>query len=423
MGNTRSGSQTSSKDILEDSSWLRKVLNQYQKSHHLGVVSSFNEINIEKINGSDERRGFEAHRVSISFKNGSNKPRVANWIIKIIAKGDPEALIHSSLMTDIYKYLSCRSNLRVRYLLNVPEMILCEEIAQCKKALVLEDLTKTKSCRSIQDSEVACGLDLTEFKLFLGTLAQFHAVGFAWSTSFGDDSLLDSHPYLHRSSSMEDLSSLFDAYEGILKYAEEKQLFQDMARRKELFSLLRERSEELLNCDVLKDLSSPICGLCLGCPVPSEVLFRYEPSEGPPICAAVNSCHRIHYGNVIRELATSFFTLPVPLVREYYLTFMLQNYIQAFTLTSELLEVNTRKEINYSFEGFLLEFYEFVPHGMLRAIVMHMRRVSPLELRGLLSEGILSGNGESVPGSYFVPLSMERIHFLVALLNPLRKCA
>ncbi|CAB4054950.1 unnamed protein product [Lepeophtheirus salmonis] len=408
--------------LLEDSSWLRKIVTQYQKRQNCGVTS-FNGFTIEKIQGGSFHSclPIQIHRVCICFKNGNNKLKKANWIIKTSQEDDLslEVNIYTQLLTDVYKYLNCRSNVRVRYLLNIPEMILHESSrnsssswVDTKIALVLEDLTKTKSCMRIKAIEVI-------------------AVGFAWGTSFGDDSLLESHPYLHRPQRIcsEDINLIFDKYVEILNYAE-----------------LRRNSSDILNCDVSKDMSSPCCGLCLGAPVPSDVLFRYDnslnlldeenndtpnsPTSTVPICAAVNTCRRIHFGDVIREIATCFFTLPSPIVRAHYLTLMLQNYCQAFTLTSELLEVNTRKRINYSFQDFLGDFYKFVPHGILRAILMHMKRTRCSDIELLKSSSTETkdvddsycDDEESGPvESYHIPLSNSRIRFLVALLDPIKK--
>ena len=42
------------------------------------------------------------------------------------------------------------------------------------------------------------GMDLTHLNLVMSTLAQFHAVSFAWKQSLGDDSILDMYPFLSK---------------------------------------------------------------------------------------------------------------------------------------------------------------------------------------------------------------------------------
>ena len=41
-------------------------------------------------------------------------------------------------------------------------------------------------------------MDLTHLNLVMSTLAQFHAVSFAWKLSLGDDSILDMYPFLSK---------------------------------------------------------------------------------------------------------------------------------------------------------------------------------------------------------------------------------
>ena len=41
-------------------------------------------------------------------------------------------------------------------------------------------------------------MDLTHLNLVMSTLAQFHAVSFAWKQSLGDDSILDMYPFLSK---------------------------------------------------------------------------------------------------------------------------------------------------------------------------------------------------------------------------------
>lgn len=98
-------------------------------------------------------------------------------------------------------------------------------------------------------------------------------------------------------------------------------------------------------------------GVCVGDVLPSEVMFQYEASftslfdickngfdekkwsecndgdgdvdmdrdhKRTPVCAAVATCHRVHFGHILRELATMFFIMPEPLIREKYLILMLQ---------------------------------------------------------------------------------------------------
>ena len=63
-------------------------------------------------------------------------------------------------------------------------------------ALIVEDVTKTKHCSPIEFPQMLRGLSVGSFRVFLGTLAQLHAVGLAWNGAKSD--YLDSFPFLHR---------------------------------------------------------------------------------------------------------------------------------------------------------------------------------------------------------------------------------
>jgi len=101
-------------------------------------------------------------------------------------------------------------------------------------------------------------------------------------------------------------------------------------------------------------------GVCIGDVLPSEIMFQYEASfaslfdlcrdgydakkcqdcvdsddeddflntdvdaKRTAVCAAVATCHRVHFGHILRELATLFYIMPEPIVRQQYLILMLQ---------------------------------------------------------------------------------------------------
>lgn len=100
-------------------------------------------------------------------------------------------------------------------------------------------------------------------------------------------------------------------------------------------------------------------GICVGDVLPSEVMFQYEASfaslfdlsrtgsdttkcadsdedddddfvnvdgdvKRTAVCAAVATCHRVYFGHILREVATMFFIMPEPIVRQKYLILMLQ---------------------------------------------------------------------------------------------------
>ncbi|WP_233530833.1 hypothetical protein, partial [Gelidibacter salicanalis] len=70
---------------------------------------------------------------------------------------------------------------------------------------------------------------------------------------------------------------------------------------------------------------------------PVSATVSYD--ENGPICAAVNTCHRVYFGNIARELATLVFLTANANVRRDYLVFMLQSYAFVLTSTLDLLDV------------------------------------------------------------------------------------
>ena len=82
-------------------------------------------------------------------------------------------------------------------------------------------MTETKRCNPLKTSQLISGLKLGQFKVLLGTLAQFHAVGIAWTLGSKDDSLLDLFPFLHKNADAEDAEKRrqhLNNYERLLEH-------------------------------------------------------------------------------------------------------------------------------------------------------------------------------------------------------------
>ena len=119
------------------------------------------------------------------------------------------------------------------------------------------------------------GLTLGQFKVLLGTLAQFHAVGIAWSLGTKDDSMLDLFPFLHRKLSHAEKKNRklhLEMYGRLLEA-----VYRDPRHRKRvLYKELMERSSDLLDYCVTNDMCDMFGGLCVGSALASEVMFQYE---------------------------------------------------------------------------------------------------------------------------------------------------
>ena len=104
--------------------------------------------------------------------------------------------------------------------------------------------------------------------------------------------------------------------------------FDPKSRQRKLFKQLVEAFKDDLFRDTLKqDMCDPLGGLCLGTPTPHEIMYQYETNffdlcgvgganiiwhsvneedkmnesdDDVPICAAVTTVHRVHYGHLLK---------------------------------------------------------------------------------------------------------------------------
>jgi hypothetical protein len=481
---------------MDGSAWLRTVVQHHQKRHRQGV-SGFDSFTIEPFH--TDRHGSEHFRVTISFRNSKGRAVQVYWIVKAsqtVENGDDNGVIvsnatrqstttetiassanilvlnheirvYTELLSEIIKYLTTKKNQRARYLLNVPDLIFHDRVQRAGKVtrchLVTEDVSETKRCTPLKLGRIIRGLSLGQFKVLLGTLAQFHAVGIAWSLGTKDDSMLDLFPFLHKTASPEEVKKRnghLEMYSRLLELH-----FEPESRQRRLFKELYSRSNELLNADTLKkDMCDVFGGLCLGPAMANEVMFQYETdffdlcgvgganniiwhsiSEEDngakkdednaeddddvisPICAAVTTCHRVHFGHILRELATYFFTLPEALVRERYIVFMLQSYCHVLTMTLEMLDVDWQRHFgDLNFNKLTVAFYEHVPQAILQAVIAHMEVTDPDQLEALLSNKkppVIDSLAAKAPQKHqnYIPLTPKRVHFLLSLLDLVHK--
>ncbi len=251
-------------------------------------------------------------------------------------------------------------------------------VANCRCHLVIEDLTETKRCSPLKTCRILSGLKLGQFKVLLGTLAQFHAVGIAYAISTSD-SLLDAFPFLHRQDELIQAETHLNNYLRLLELHYRKD-----SREVRLFRMLLENRAELLSDNLKQDLCDSLGGLCLGPIMAHEIMFQYETnffdlcgvggadniiwnnvteditSTSTPICAAVTTCHRVRFGHLLKELALYFFTMPEYLIRQRYVVFLLQSYCHVLTMTLEMLDVNWGKHFgDLTFNKMILQFCKF----------------------------------------------------------------
>jgi hypothetical protein len=161
-----------------------------------------------------EKEGIKHFKVTICYKNRKDKRQKLHWIIKTASYSNNgnssrqsldaclDSLMHEInayevLIAEISKYLKQHSKRpQAKYLLNLPDFIHAEYKYQCQNidgkpnnkclkncqqcCLVLEDISFTKNCYPVRNERIATGLTLSQFKVFLATLAQTHGVGISW---------------------------------------------------------------------------------------------------------------------------------------------------------------------------------------------------------------------------------------------------
>ena len=153
--------------------------------------------------------------VTICYKNGKEKAQKLHWIIKTSSYTNPkecvkeipnaslnslvqEINIYQVLIAKISRYLKqCSNKPQAKYLLNLPGFVHAEYFKDATEdtrnslrsksikhnktyTLILEDILFTKECYPVREEQVAAGLSLCQFKVYLATLAQIHGVGISW---------------------------------------------------------------------------------------------------------------------------------------------------------------------------------------------------------------------------------------------------
>ena len=546
--------QTRHKDMLDGSEWLRTAVQHHQKRRGAGAVSSFESFLTEPFvvvanedgalrlldqedeegdegggggGGLDERAaagqkrrrrhrcsaavryayqdgGVRLTKANVRFRNSKQKLQEVHWVVKsagvqregtaAVQNLTHEAKVFASLLPEAQKFLAGKGNPRCKYLLNIPDFVFQERRREGgNAALAIEDVTKTKRCSPIEFSQMLRGLNLGSFRVFLGTLAQFHAVGLAWNISKSDS--LDSFPFLNRPdpdfSSIAERERLLIMYDKLLRWRLRMRPRDKAAcqRRAKLFRLMRSASNDIWRTSARADKCDSLGGLCLGPVVPCELMFQHErtaatnvtltgeaaeaatvtsmfefctnptyingldllseedrrrlrqlrdcppPPPPPPVCAALPCLARVHFGLVVRELAQAFFVLPAAELREHYIVLLLQNYCHVLTTTLEILDVDWIRHFQMTFPRFLHRFYEHVPHGILTAILQHMKMTDPEELECLVLQtrveeccrgcGCCCGSehrtNEDAAQNVYIPLTSDRIEFLEKLIDPVHK--
>ena len=243
------------------------------------------------------------------------------------------------------------------------------------------------------------------------------------------------------------IEQCLDMYEKLLGWYFDNN---DKTRQIILFKELRKIFHE--SQSMKTDNEFDLNGLCLGQLTAQGIHYQYEypytepesnedfssltdmkysqSNEAIPVCAAINEVHLFHFGNIFKDLAYMFYSLPNSLCRAHYMVPLLELYSDVLRQTFEMLELDWKT----IFQGFnrvklLQQFYNYIPRAIIDAIIVQMRYTNIKELEDIcthIAKPVMwkdteksndgSNEASTIP-SKFIPLSIERIQYLISLLD------
>ena len=167
--------------------------------------------------------------------------------------------------------------------------------------------------------------------------------------------------------------------------------------------------------------------------ISNDTLKDYNTTEvDNPICAAVNEVHLFHFGNILKELAYIFYILPDPICRSHYMVHLLETYCDVLRQTFEMLDFDWKSEFeNFNLIEVMKQFYYYIPHAIVDSIIVQMKLTNDKELHDICTNKIkplqlkdYSLEHEDVAtlvSSKFIPLSIDRLQYLIGMLDMIYK--
>ena len=270
--------------------------------------------------------------------------------------------------------------------------------------------------------------------------------------------IIEKYPYLDGGSTLtssdnknqEEFEECLNMYEQLLNW------YYDGDKTVRQVMLLAELKKQYLDSNrTLKENSDSLLnGLCLGKITARALSYQYEDSKASehdsvsstkcnqikdnsiqkdinPVCAAVNEVHLFHFGNIFKELAYLFYILPDPICRSHYLVPLIELYSDVLRQTFEMLELDWKTV----FDGLnvvkvLHHFFQYISEAIIDTIIVQMKHTNAIELTNIcknltkpsrLKDTVVEGNHDTSIPSKFIPLSIERIQYLIDLLNLIYK--
>jgi hypothetical protein len=263
--------------------------------------------------------------------------------------------------------------------------------------------------------------------------------------------IAEKYPYLDDNTNsgltenLEEGASYLRMYEQLLRWYFGND---EDARQIRLFSELK---NQYFADQTIKTGNENLNGLCLGkitslelnyqydlpkitkCEKDWDDIYEHEDETSQPVCAAVNDVHQFHFGNIFKELAYMFYSLPDPMCRSHYMVPLLELYSDVLRQTFDMLDLDWKNTFeDYSIVKVLQQFYCHIPGAIIDSIIVQMKYTNIKELNDICTSKTKpmkwndtvrddKSNEATTNPSKFIPLSIERIEYLISLLDLIYK--
>ena len=270
--------------------------------------------------------------------------------------------------------------------------------------------------------------------------------------------IIEKYPYLDGGSTLrssenknqEEFEECLKMYEQLLNW------YYDGDKTVRQVMLLAELKKQYIDSNrTLKENTDSLPnGLCLGKITARALSYQYEDSKASddntdsstkcnqikdnsiqkdnnPVCAAVNEVHLFHFGNIFKELAYLFYILPDPICRSHYLVPLIELYSDVLRQTFEMLDLDWKTVFDgLNIVKVLHHFFHYISEAIIDTIIVQMKHTNVIELTNIcknlakpsrLKDTVVEGSHENSIPSKFIPLSIERIQYLIDVLNLIYK--
>lgn len=139
-----------------------------------------------------------------------------------------------------------------------------------------------------------------------------------------------------------------------------------------------------------------------------------DPNAMPTSAALVNGKY-VTYTRITRDLAVILFTSADSLIRRFYLIKVIETYSEALYTTLWQLGINPEETYGLNYHSVIQDFQQHILYGFLLGIMLGMANTDPDEIEAMHNPNQASASSD--PDAAFIPLTPDRIKFLVDLMR------